>query len=76
MRFSNAATAGLLVTSAAFLGNAVADEIEDILGGEAETATTSSVVPTKSSVPKPDFTVSSITFPHWWLQPRVCVRNF
>lgn len=58
MKFSSATTA-LLVTSAAFIGNVVADEIEDALGGDAAESSTASTAPSASQVEivKPDFTV-------------------
>jgi len=56
MRFSNAAAAALL-SSAALLGNAVADELDEKLGDAAESSTVSASTSTKEIV-KPSFTVS------------------
>jgi len=64
MRFSNTATAAIL-SSAALLGNAVADELEDVLGNDAEssTATTST---TTATIEKPTFTpYTSVKAPFW-----------
>ncbi|KAF3905508.1 Calnexin [Arthrobotrys entomopaga] len=67
MRFSNAAAAALL-SSAAFLGNVVADELEEALGNDAETSTTTTTTTSTSTttIKKPTFTpYTSVKAPFW-----------
>lgn len=71
MRFSNAAAAALL-SSAALLGNVVAqDELDEQLGDAAESSTVSTSTSTKE-IAKPSFTVSSQSIIHFIIVPFLC----
>ncbi|KAK6505443.1 hypothetical protein TWF481_007345 [Arthrobotrys musiformis] len=63
MRITNAATAALLPL-AAFLGNAVAEELEEVVA-DAESSTTSTSTSTTTAIKKPTFTPTPAKGPFW-----------